>query len=670
MRAVLRAVLQAVAATALLASVAVAFSVQPAVSFRLRVAARSRGVGAGRRAPIGKLRAQQQFPGVPRELADQLSSTLAALPIIGQSVQAGGSADGGGPKARIPGPAPLPMVGSSLDVLRIGGLHKAFQQYQAEYGSVIQLQIGANSSFVLIADPELTRQITMTDFQSFPNRNSPGGGDGGVMETITDNTTAAVVGGAAAEEGAAAQEEDPVRQVNSLLADQAGVGVVAAVDDTWKAMRATAISSFGNPKLMREYSRIVSEETVALVRRLQPYARGSYAARDHQPSVDLSRWVRRLTTEVICRIAFSKRLGLVTGKQPEGEEVDETLLMSDSLQRFLGNAGRVGRYQPIFQALSDVAQGTPLRSVVPEDMSSSIPGLTQLNKDTEIMDRYEKMLIAKRRGAQQDAANSQEDATNSQDLGTDLLGKMMQTHVAGSASPLSDADVQANVREAFVAGSETTGAAIAITLHQIACNPRIEWLVRKELREVLGDKAVPDHDDLDKLTYLKLCIRETLRLYPSAHVFGRRAEEDIEVGGYLIKEGTSVLMSPYYLGRDETQWGTDAHLYRPERHLPTDARAATRSKFAWMPFGAGPRMCLGASLAMTEATVCVAGMMQNFKVTPLASRLKYDYLITIELEDGIPVRLTPLRAMPEPLEEGPEWVVQPPPKKAQPVATP
>ena len=626
----------------------------------------SAGVGSGRRAPLGKLRAQQQLPGLTRELADQLSNTLASLPIIGQTVRAGGKDDGGGgPKNVIPGPAPLPMVGSSLDILRIGGLHKGFQQYAKEYGPVIKLQIGANSSFILIADPELTRQITMTDFQSFPNRNAPGGADGGVGEIITDNATETIAQNANGMPVAPPVASDKAKgpatagsgtSVREVFGQQAGVGVVAAVDDKWKAMRATAISSFGNPKLMREYSRIVSEETVALIRRLQPYARDSYKARDHQPSVDLSFWVRRLTTEVICRIAFSKRLGLVTGTLPEGEEVDETMQMSDSLQRFLGNAGRVGRYQPIFQAMSDVAKGSPLRSVLPDDMTSSIPGLTQLRKDTQVMDKYEKGLIEKRR--------------EGQDLGTDLLGKMMQTTVAGAHGPLSDADVQANVREAFVAGSETTGAAIAITLHQISNNPRIEWLVRKELKEVLGDKTVPDHEDLERLPYLKMCIRETLRLYPSAHVFGRRAEKDIEVGGYLIKEGASVLMSPYYLGRDETQWGPDAHLYRPERHLATDPLTATRSKFAWMPFGAGPRMCLGASLAMTEATVCVAGMLQNFKIRPLSRKLKYDYLITIELEDGVPVLLTPLRPMPEPLAEGPEWVVQPAPKAAKAGAAP
>jgi len=607
---------------------------------------------------LGKLRAQQDPITLPG-LAETLSNTLASLPIIGQAMRAGGSGseDGSGPKTNIPGPAPLPSVGSTLDVLRIGGLHKAFQQYEADYGSVFQVQIGSNSTFILVADPDLTRQITMSDFPKFRNRNAPGGdGDGGDAGAIVgerkgdDDTaqTASPTASLAEDEKAAAnvkEDSDGVDAINNILnSDSGGVGVVAATDEKWKAMRSSAVSAFGNPKLMSEYSRIVTEETSSLVRRLQPYARTHYQSPQDQPTVDLFLWVRRLTTEVICRIAFSKRLGLVTGKQPEGGKDYQAL--ASALQRFLGNAGRVGRYQPIFKVLQDVSKGTPL-----EALDLTVPGLTQLNTDTTVMDQYEKAFIAQRR----------ESEASGGDAGTDLLGKMMQTHVSGAKGPLSDLDVQANVREAFVAGSETTGAAISITLHQISSNPRIEWLVRKELKEVLGDSDLASYEHLERLPYLKMCVRETLRLYPSAHVFGRLADDDVEVGGYMIPKGSNVLMSPYYLGRDKTQWGADADVYRPERHLPSDPLSPTRSKFAWMPFGAGPRMCLGAALAMIEATVTVAGVLQNYKVTPLSKTIKYDYLITIELEEGIPVRLTPLRDAPE-VQEGPEWVVQAPKK--------
>ena len=130
---------------------------------------------------------------------------------------------------------------------------------------------------------------------------------------------------------------------------------------------------------------------------------------------------------------------------------------------------------------------------------------------------------------------------------------------------------------------------------------------------MLGGAALPRHGDPDRFTYLKLCICETLRVCPSAHIFGRKTEQEAVVGGFVIPKGSNLLMWSYYLGRDLQQWGPDAHLYRPERHLPTDPLAGTRSKFAWTPFGAGPRMCLGASLAMTEAAACVAGMLTYAK---------------------------------------------------------
>ena len=604
-------------------------------------------MGAVNSALRGLSAQQEPSSRAPTEMRrPDLASDLGSLPVVGDFLRSAGLSSGSSddiavnaPKTAIPGPTPLPGgLGSSLDVLRIGGLHKAFQQYRADFGPVCKVQIGSNSTFILVADPDLTRQVTMTDFGTFRNRNAPGGGDGGTLEPSEER-----------KEELARLKDEGNEQLS--LADRGGVGVVAANDEKWKAMRATAISSFGNPKLLSEYARVVSEETAALIRRLQPYARVQYVSPEDQPNVDVYTWTRRLTTEVIARIAFSKRLGLVSGSGDDGGE--DWKQLADSLQRFLGNAGRVGRYQPLANAAERTAaeSGLPLPKI-------DVPGLSQLQADTAVMEQYEKLLIDQRRESQQlavDAGAADEDA-----LGGDLLGTLMRTHVAGSETPLSDADVQANVREAFVAGSETTAAAISLTLQLVSANPRIEWLVRKELKKVLGDKRMPSFEDLNELTYLKLCIRETMRLYPSAHVFGRTADADTEIGGFVIPKGSNILMSPYYLGRDRRQWGEDADVYRPERHLPSDPLTATRSKFAWMPFGAGPRMCLGASLAMTEATVCVAGIMQNFKLEPLSKRFRYDYLITIELEDGLPMRLRPLFDDMEPESRGPVAVVRPP----------
>ena len=264
-------------------------AVQPCLQARL-LQPSSQGVV---RTILGRLSAQQNGP------FGGISKTISSLPIIGQVVRPVGvdvrAEEGGKPRTDIPGPPPLPSVGNTLDVLRIGGLHKAFQKYRADYGPVCKIQIGTNSSsFILVADPDLTRQITMSDFQTFRNRNSPGGGDGGALSSINEtaakpdstapppslqttiaastNDSGSHASGppppiesdnpSSTERAAKAEDKKLVSRFEEQEADPLrplGVGVVAATDDKWKAMRATQIAQFGNPRLMSEYGRIVTE---------------------------------------------------------------------------------------------------------------------------------------------------------------------------------------------------------------------------------------------------------------------------------------------------------------------------------------------------------------------------------------------------------------------------
>jgi hypothetical protein len=276
---------------------------------------------------------------------------------------------------------------------------------------VCKIQIGTNSSsFILVADPDLTRQITMSDFQTFRNRFIPSSiQNNNVASTNVD--LASHVSSHGTERAPKVEDKKLVSRFEEQKADPlrpVGVGVVAATDEKWKAMRGTQIASFGNPRLMSEYGRIAIEETSALVARMQPYARAQYESAAHRPVVDIFRWVRCLTTEVICRIAFSKRLGLLSGEPSEGGcEYQE---LAHALQRFLGNAGRVGRYQVIFKVLHEVTKDTPF------SLDLSVPGLAQLTVDTEVMDKYEKAFIAERKQGVERGLGA----------GSDLLGKMMQ----------------------------------------------------------------------------------------------------------------------------------------------------------------------------------------------------------------------------------------------------
>ena len=176
-----------------------------------------------------RLLAQVQPPLDTTALSNNLLSALGSLPVVGSAVRAyaPGTSDeedeDGIPKQTIPGPTPLPGgLGSSLDVLRLGGLHKAFQQYHEDFGPVCKVQIGSDSTFILVTDPELTRQVTMSDFDKYRNRNDPGGGDGGALEASEDRQI---------------EVANMIDDSELSLAERGGVGVVAARDEKWKALR-------------------------------------------------------------------------------------------------------------------------------------------------------------------------------------------------------------------------------------------------------------------------------------------------------------------------------------------------------------------------------------------------------------------------------------------------
>ncbi|ERH13147.1 MAG: cytochrome P450 [halophilic archaeon J07HB67] len=155
----------------------------------------------------------------------------------------------------------------------------------------------------------------------------------------------------------------------------------------------------------------------------------------------------------------------------------------------------------------------------------------------------------------------------------------------------------------------------------------------KETQSVL-DGSPPGPEHLDELTHTERVIDEALRLYPPFHALARQPTEDVALDGYTIPEGGVVYLSQYVIHRDE-QWWDEPSVFRPERFAGED----DRPKFAFFPFGAGPRRCLGEGFARTEAKLAVAGLTQQFEFEQLTE--------TFELQIGgtaLPDRPLELRA--------------------------
>ncbi|MBW5425893.1 cytochrome P450 [Streptomyces sp. BG9H] len=195
---------------------------------------------------------------------------------------------------------------------------------------------------------------------------------------------------------------------------------------------------------------------------------------------------------------------------------------------------------------------------------------------------------------------------------SDLIGALVD---AGERP----ARIRDTVMVTMLAAHHTTGVAVSWTLHLLGRHPDVAARVADELERVLGDRAVPDYADLRRLTYLEMVLKESMRLYPPGPYGARETTEDLALhhpsagDQYVIPAGTTVFYPFWALHMNPAHW-PEPEAFRPERFTPEEA--AERPRFAYVPFGLGPRSCEGAGLAMTEAELTLAVLLKRFRFRP------------------------------------------------------
>jgi cytochrome P450 len=191
----------------------------------------------------------------------------------------------------------------------------------------------------------------------------------------------------------------------------------------------------------------------------------------------------------------------------------------------------------------------------------------------------------------------------------DLLDMLLRARDA-DGNPMSDAQLRDEVMTLFLAGHETTAIALSWACYLIAQNPQVEMKLAEELQSVLGGR-VPTPEDLPRLRYTEMVIKEVMRLYPAVWGIGRRAVEDCELGGYRVPAGSNVFILQWRTQRDP-RFFPDADRFDPERWKDDPVRSGKIPRFAYFPFGGGPRVCVGAAFAMMEATLLLAMIQQRY----------------------------------------------------------
>jgi cytochrome P450 len=218
----------------------------------------------------------------------------------------------------------------------------------------------------------------------------------------------------------------------------------------------------------------------------------------------------------------------------------------------------------------------------------------------------------------------------------DLLARLIAARDTETGGGMTAQEVRDQVVTIFMAGHETTAQALAWTWYLLSHHPAAEAKLHEELAGVLGGRT-PRNEDLVNLPYTRMVLEEAMRLYPPAHTLGREPIAADEVLGHRIPARSTVLVVPWMLHRKPSLWE------RPDRFEPerfSAEQTAARPRFAYLPFGAGPRICIGAAFAMAEGMLILATIAQRYRLRVKPGHpVEPQGLITIRPRYGLPMIL-------------------------------
>jgi cytochrome P450 len=359
-----------------------------------------------------------------------------------------------------------------------------------------------------------------------------------------------------------------------------GKGLLTSDGELWKRQRKRTAQAFV-PKRIRSYGDAMVRVTEAAVR---PW-------RDGQ-TINLHQEISRVTMEVVSDVLFGAGIG-----HDGVRTVSESMAV---VNEYLANSP---------EAILKLPGWVPT------------PRNIAVNRAVKRIDDLLYGIIARRRdGAPVD----------------DLLGTLLSAQDDDGAR-MSDRELRDEAITLFLAGHETTALLLAHTFYLLSKHPDVERRLHAEVASVLGGRP-PTADDVRALPYAERVLKETMRLYPPAWVTGREAGEDVEVGGYVIPKGAQILLSQWVVHRDP-RWFPNPEGFDPDRWTPD--RAGALPRYAYFPFGGGPRVCIGNHFAVMEATLILAIIVQRFRIELLpGQRLVLEPSVTLrQAGPGLRVRL-------------------------------
>lgn len=344
-----------------------------------------------------------------------------------------------------------------------------------------------------------------------------------------------------------------------MLQRALGLGLLTSDGELWKRQRKLMAQAF-TPKRIAEYASTMVRVTDRAI-----------ASWRHGREINLHQEMSRITMEVAAEVLF--------GTSVTPDDVRTVRESMEVINEFFANSP---------EAIAKLPAWVPT------------PRNVRMNRAVRAIDELIFRIIARRR------AGEQKD---------DLLGTLLAAQDEGGEG-MSDRQLRDEAITLFLAGHETTALAMAHTFYLLSKHPVVERRLFAEISAVLGAR-LPCADDVRALPYTERVIKESMRLYPPAWTIGREAAESFELSGVRIPQGAQLLMSQWVVHRDP-RWFPNPEGFDPDRWTPERAKALPR--FAYFPFGGGPRTCIGNHFAMMEATLILAIVEQRYRIELLPNQ--------------------------------------------------
>ncbi|XP_071442001.1 cytochrome P450 4C1-like [Hetaerina americana] len=399
-----------------------------------------------------------------------------------------------------------------------------------------------------------------------------------------------------------------------------GTGLLTSTGAKWHSRRKLLTPAF-HRAILDGFQEVFVDKSDTLLKILE-------AKSNQSEAFDIAPYIWQCSLDIICETSMGTKMSI----QENVSKEDEAYLKS----------------------ISFVAETTLYRFLRPWLHPNFIFNLTSKgrahNNSVKLMHAYSNKVIQSRKKEylQKLGMKSNGNSEENEDLGIkkkrqafiDILIEAAFAEGHEKKPILSDEDIREEVDTFMFEGHDTTASAISWTIYLLGLHPETQEEVAAELTEIFGDEKIKSTQKLSELRLLDRCVREALRLYPSVPMIARKIREEVKLGEYTVPAEAELVIHMFYMHRDKEIF-PEPDKFNPDNFLPEACEK--RPPYAFVPFSAGSRNCIGQKFAMQEAKTVVASIVQKYKIESIQSPQELILLpeLILRSENGIKVRLRP-----------------------------